>query len=302
MRSNSQKECYLNSEIHFLYVTRKRLFCFHIQNISWFRKFHLSQMKVMLKRRRTILYLFMNMQRVATLPACPHTIDHNFIMKCIAWIIKKCNTHTRQIKRHLLCKVYKGFHNIENALLSWESVNLKKLPDHLTVIRNNYRRLGKFRIYVLNEIMIYIIKWIHSNLGNSGHSGLHKYTERHINFQHWNWITKYDHKLTVTNSGLITNQQCDIFVKLIYSYRMRHALWDNQTSNVQQGHELTYFNPSIVTVGMKLLIHSQPDANVEAVEWMSNFTPHFTGHVITYPYWDYSWTTLVKGDPTENIY
>ena len=27
--------------------------------------------------------------------------------------------------------------------------------------------------------------------------------------------------------------------------------------------------------------------NVEAWEWMSNFTPHFIGHVITKPYWDY---------------
>ena len=27
---------------------------------------------------------------------------------------------------------------------------------------------------------------------------------------------------------------------------------------------------------------------VEVLEWMSNFIPHFQGHVITYPYWDLS--------------
>ena len=29
-------------------------------------------------------------------------------------------------------------------------------------------------------------------------------------------------------------------------------------------------------------------ATIEVQEWISNFTPHFTGHVITYPYWDES--------------
>ena len=36
-------------------------------------------------------------------------------------------------------------------------------------------------------------------------------------------------------------------------------------------------------------------ATAEDWEWISNFIPHFTGHVITYPCWDWSWTMLVKG-------
>ena len=31
-------------------------------------------------------------------------------------------------------------------------------------------------------------------------------------------------------------------------------------------------------------------ATFEHYEWMSNFIPHFTGHVITYPCWDLSQT------------
>ena len=27
-------------------------------------------------------------------------------------------------------------------------------------------------------------------------------------------------------------------------------------------------------------------ATVEVREWIINFNPYFTGHVITYPYWD----------------
>ena len=30
-------------------------------------------------------------------------------------------------------------------------------------------------------------------------------------------------------------------------------------------------------------------------EWISHFIPHFTGHVITYPCWDLSLSTLLKG-------
>ena len=32
-------------------------------------------------------------------------------------------------------------------------------------------------------------------------------------------------------------------------------------------------------------------------EWISNFIPHFTGHVITYPCWVWSWSVLVKWGP-----
>ena len=35
-------------------------------------------------------------------------------------------------------------------------------------------------------------------------------------------------------------------------------------------------------------------ATVDVWEWISNFTPHFTGHMITYPRWNSSWSMLVK--------
>ena len=42
--------------------------------------------------------------------------------------------------------------------------------------------------------------------------------------------------------------------------------------------------------------------NREVWEWISNFIPHFIGHVITYPCSDYSWTMLVKGAPEAQTY
>ena len=36
-------------------------------------------------------------------------------------------------------------------------------------------------------------------------------------------------------------------------------------------------------------------ATFEILDWKSNLTPHFTGHVITYPCWDLSKSILVKG-------
>ena len=33
---------------------------------------------------------------------------------------------------------------------------------------------------------------------------------------------------------------------------------------------------------------------IEVLEWMSNFIPHFTGHMITYPCWDLSVSMLVE--------
>ena len=38
-------------------------------------------------------------------------------------------------------------------------------------------------------------------------------------------------------------------------------------------------------------------AAVEVWEWISNFIPHFTWHVRTYPCWDWNCTMLVKGTP-----
>ena len=38
-------------------------------------------------------------------------------------------------------------------------------------------------------------------------------------------------------------------------------------------------------------------ATVEVYEWISNFLPYFTGHAITYPCWDKSYTMLVEGAP-----
>ena len=39
---------------------------------------------------------------------------------------------------------------------------------------------------------------------------------------------------------------------------------------------------------------------VEVWEWIRNFIPHFTEHVITYPCWDWIWTISVKGAPLVN--
>ena len=38
-------------------------------------------------------------------------------------------------------------------------------------------------------------------------------------------------------------------------------------------------------------------STVEVWEWISNFIPHFIGHVVTYPCWAKSQTLLVKGAP-----
>ena len=45
------------------------------------------------------------------------------------------------------------------------------------------------------------------------------------------------------------------------------------------------------------ITYSFPNFNgtaVEVWEWISNFTQHFTGYVITYPYWEFSGSMLVK--------
>ena len=38
-------------------------------------------------------------------------------------------------------------------------------------------------------------------------------------------------------------------------------------------------------------------AAVEVWEWISNFIPRFTKHMITYPWWDKRWSMLVSGAP-----
>ena len=37
------------------------------------------------------------------------------------------------------------------------------------------------------------------------------------------------------------------------------------------------------------------DAAVEDREWTSNYMLHFTGHVITYPFWEYGSSVVAKG-------
>ena len=39
------------------------------------------------------------------------------------------------------------------------------------------------------------------------------------------------------------------------------------------------------------------NSTVGICEWIINFTPHFTGHMIAYPGWDGSCSMLVKGAP-----
>ena len=46
---------------------------------------------------------------------------------------------------------------------------------------------------------------------------------------------------------------------------------------------------------MKLSIPKLNGATVKVWEWKSNYIPHFTGHAITYPCWNYSYTMLVNG-------
>ena len=36
-------------------------------------------------------------------------------------------------------------------------------------------------------------------------------------------------------------------------------------------------------------------------EWNSHFIPQFIGHVITYPFWDYSETMVAKGWPWPTV-
>ena len=38
-------------------------------------------------------------------------------------------------------------------------------------------------------------------------------------------------------------------------------------------------------------------STIEVWEWISNFIPHFTMDVITYPCWDQTKTMLIKGTP-----
>ena len=59
------------------------------------------------------------------------------------------------------------------------------------------------------------------------------------------------------------------------SNHIRYSVWD----------EITYQLPNFIS------------ATVEVWEWISNFIPHLTMHVITFPCWDLSYTMLVKGAP-----
>ena len=38
---------------------------------------------------------------------------------------------------------------------------------------------------------------------------------------------------------------------------------------------------------------------IEVLEWISYLIPHFTGHAITYPYYEYSESMSVKGVPDQ---
>ena len=49
--------------------------------------------------------------------------------------------------------------------------------------------------------------------------------------------------------------------------------WINNYIHYKVWDEITYPFPNLI------------GATVEVWEWISNFTPHFTGHVITYPSW-----------------
>ena len=55
---------------------------------------------------------------------------------------------------------------------------------------------------------------------------------------------------------------------------------------------------SIKTCGMTLIIRSKSSTVEPSREWIHNFIPHFTGHVITYPCLYWSWSRLEKGPLT----
>ena len=42
-------------------------------------------------------------------------------------------------------------------------------------------------------------------------------------------------------------------------------------------------------------------ATVEVWEWISNFIQHFTGHVITHPWWDSNWSMSINGAPCQHL-
>ena len=58
---------------------------------------------------------------------------------------------------------------------------------------------------------------------------------------------------------------------------------DKFSHSLQMWHEITYSFPNVNV------------AAVEVWEWMNNFFPHFTEHVITYRCWDLSETMIAKG-------
>ena len=53
--------------------------------------------------------------------------------------------------------------------------------------------------------------------------------------------------------------------------------------------------------GIELLIYSQTSNSAEVWELISKSIPHFTGHVITHPCSDESWTILAQAGAKVNI-
>ena len=56
--------------------------------------------------------------------------------------------------------------------------------------------------------------------------------------------------------------------------------------------------PNKVWVEITYLFPNFNGATVEVWEWISNFIPHFTMDVVTYPYWDLKLNHVSKGDPS----
>ena len=74
---------------------------------------------------------------------------------------------------------------------------------------------------------------------------------------------------------LLTWTNFDLRRTLISSNYIHYKVWDEIT------YPFSNFNTS----------------TVEVWEWIRNFNPHFTGHVITYPFWGQSILVIFKGSP-----
>ena len=96
---------------------------------------------------------------------------------------------------------------------------------------------------------------------------------------------------TATSAHVIASNNTSWIRIMVSSYQCSSTLipaWIYDHKNYEMWIEFTYPFPNF------------NGCPVEVCEWISNFTPRFTGYVITYPCWDYSHPMLVKWAPCPN--